>query len=85
MKNYSVHWDESKRDLTLTSQGKHREGGGMLATEIGWLSIPGKEVTFNRGRLSRKCEACWGHREFSTVAMSSAMWGEWNEMGSERR
>lgn len=71
--------------MTLTSQGKHQEGGGMLAIEVGWLSIPGKGVTFHRGRLSRKCEACWGHREFSTVAVLSAMWEGWNEMGSERR
>ena len=45
VKNYSVHWGtkERKRDLTLTSQGKH-QGGDMLAIEIGWLSIPGKGV-----------------------------------------
>ena len=86
VKNYSVHrgTKERKRDLTLTSQGKH-QGGDMLAIEIGWLSIPGKGVTFSRGRLSRKCEACWGHWEFSTVAVSSAMWGGWNKMVSERR
>ena len=57
----------------------------MLTIEIGWLGIPGKEITFIKGRKFRKCDACLGHSEFSIVAGSSGMWGGWNEMGPERR
>lgn len=54
----------------------------MLNIEIGWLGIPRKEITFIKGRKFRKCEACLGQSEFSSVA---DMWGGWNEMGPERR